>query len=267
MLGPSIENLKSQAEPVARLAGRQDDIWSDPKQVDALLAQLGAGNVEVTLLDRTGQLIASSPVTGVLHASDLAQDLDVAAVLGGERSSQVLVTSATSASHVRIVTPVLSADERLLGVLLVSHEVATAQDVLGQTIRLLALAVAVLLIAAVGAGTWLALRLNRSLQQATAALHDVATGQRLEALPDQRIREIDDLYQAVNGLVERLRSLETARRRLLANLVHELGRPWARCTRPSMRCARGPTKTLRCAVSCWPAWMPRSTAWCRCSRT
>ena len=37
--------------------------------------------------------------------------------------------------------------------------------------------------------------------------------------------EIDALYRAVNTLVERLHTLEDARRRLLANLVHELGRP------------------------------------------
>ena len=53
----------------------------------------------------------------------------------------------------------------------------------------------------------------------------MATGVQQATLPDQNIREIDDLYQAVNGLVERLRTLEAARRRLLANLVHELGRP------------------------------------------
>ena len=47
----------------------------------------------------------------------------------------------------------------------------------------------------------------------------------LETLPEQGAEELRLLLRAFNTLTERLRSMESARRHLLANLVHELGRP------------------------------------------
>ena len=225
VLTPSVASIKAQAELIARLAGSQDEIWAEPARARALLRELGSSTLAVTLLDETGQLLASSPVTGTAGEASLVRGAEVSAVLRGEQSIQVVMTAAEHAQTVRIVAPILDPQRQLLGVLLVSHEVAIAQDVIGQVILLLGIAVAVLVTTSVGIGLWLSLRLNDSLRRATAALHEVATGQPKTTLPDQGIREIDDLYQAVNGLVERLRTLEAARQRLLANLVHELGRP------------------------------------------
>ena len=225
VLTPSVESIKAQAELIARLAGRQGDIWADPAQAQALLRDLNDSTLSVTLLDKVGQLVASAPLTGTAGDGSLGQGAAVSAILSGEQSMQVVVTAAERSQVVRIVTPILDPQRQLLGVLLVSHEVAVAADVIGQVLLLLGAAVAVLLTTSVGIGLWLSLRLNDSLRRATVALHDVATGQAQASLPDQGIREIDDLYQAVNGLVERLRTLEAARQRLLANLVHELGRP------------------------------------------
>jgi two-component system sensor histidine kinase BaeS len=225
VLTPSVESIKAQAELIARLAGRQGDIWSDPAQAQALLRDLRNDTLTLTLLDDAGQLLATAPLTNTVGGASLARVAEVSAVLRGEDAVQVVVTTAERAQTVRIVTPIRDPQRQLLGVLLVSHEVAVAEDVIGQVILLLGAAVFVLLATSVGIGLWLSLRLNDSLRRATAALHDVATGQPQVTLPDQGIREIDDLYQAVNGLVERLRTLEAARQRLLANLVHELGRP------------------------------------------
>jgi signal transduction histidine kinase len=53
----------------------------------------------------------------------------------------------------------------------------------------------------------------------------LAYGESHEELNEQGPEEIRGLMRAVNILVGRLHSLELARRQLLANLVHELGRP------------------------------------------
>ncbi|MCB0075210.1 MAG: ATP-binding protein, partial [Caldilineaceae bacterium] len=71
----------------------------------------------------------------------------------------------------------------------------------------------------------LALRLNRAITRVTGALQDIAVGAPPPTLPETDVAEIDTLYRAVNTLVARLTALEDARRRMLANLVHELGRP------------------------------------------
>ena len=56
-------------------------------------------------------------------------------------------------------------------------------------------------------------------------MYDLAQGKTSEPLSVQGPQEIRELAAAVNYLVDRLRNLESARRQLLANLVHELGRP------------------------------------------
>jgi signal transduction histidine kinase len=54
---------------------------------------------------------------------------------------------------------------------------------------------------------------------------DIATGVDIAPVPEEGPREIRQLSAAVNNLSERLRNLEDTRRRSLANIVHELGRP------------------------------------------
>ena len=160
VLAPSVESLKTQAELLARLAGRQTDIWSDPLAAQALLQELKGDTLAITLLDSAGQLVATAPLTGTLDTSGLAQGAEVNAVLAGEQAAQVVVTNARQSQFVRIVAPILGADRQLLGVLLVSHEVATAQSVIVQVMLLLGTAVIVLLLASVGIGITLSLRLN-----------------------------------------------------------------------------------------------------------
>jgi signal transduction histidine kinase len=59
----------------------------------------------------------------------------------------------------------------------------------------------------------------------TRAINDLAYGNRQAQVAERGPEEIQLLAQAFNFLTERLNSLEKARRQLLANLVHELGRP------------------------------------------
>jgi signal transduction histidine kinase len=74
-------------------------------------------------------------------------------------------------------------------------------------------------------GSLLGLNIGRPIRRVTNAIYGLAQGEREETLPEEGPDEIRDLSRAVNHLVERLESLESARRHLLANLVHELGRP------------------------------------------
>ena len=73
VLTPNVESLKAQAELLARLAGRQDDIWSDPVAAQALLQELKATRWSITLLDSAGQLVATAPLSGTIGQSILGQ--------------------------------------------------------------------------------------------------------------------------------------------------------------------------------------------------
>jgi two-component system sensor histidine kinase BaeS len=63
------------------------------------------------------------------------------------------------------------------------------------------------------------------LQNVTQAIYGLAHSGKSDPLAEQGPAELRDLTRSVNVLVARLSSLEMARRQLLANLVHELGRP------------------------------------------
>jgi signal transduction histidine kinase len=59
----------------------------------------------------------------------------------------------------------------------------------------------------------------------TQAARQLASGEQLTPLTERGPKEIQNLLHSMNVLVQRLLSLEQARRQLLSNLVHELGRP------------------------------------------
>jgi len=74
-------------------------------------------------------------------------------------------------------------------------------------------------------GWSLALNLSRPIRQVTQAINDLAHGNRQAVVEERGPEEIQLLARSFNSLNERLSSLEKARKQLLANLVHELGRP------------------------------------------
>ncbi len=65
------------------------------------------------------------------------------------------------------------------------------------------------------------------MQGVTRAVEQVADGQTPALTPESTPREFRGVLQAVQALSDRLKSSEETRKRLLANLVHELGRPLA----------------------------------------
>lgn len=74
-------------------------------------------------------------------------------------------------------------------------------------------------------GAYLAGRTARPITEATTAVTEIAQHERVEPIPEKGAREIRSLAHSVNQLSAELQHLEETRRHLLANLVHELGRP------------------------------------------
>jgi signal transduction histidine kinase len=81
------------------------------------------------------------------------------------------------------------------------------------------------IVAGCAVGLVLALKLEQPISRVTDAVVSIAAGERIEPVPEEGPLEIRRLAGAVNSLAERLRALREARRWMLANIVHELGRP------------------------------------------
>jgi signal transduction histidine kinase len=145
--------------------------------------------------------------------------------MAGETSVRTAYSQRMHQEIVDVMAPVLDQEGRVGGVVRLSYRLTSVYDqFLRQRLLIGGILIAGLLLGT-AAGWVLALNLERPLRDVTRTVHQLASGERLVPLPERGPQEIQELLRSVNILVERLQSLEQARRQLLSNLVHELGRP------------------------------------------
>jgi signal transduction histidine kinase len=220
------DELVRQAAFMANTAQTRPVIWTDPAEAQRFISGYSLDpHAGITLIDSCGNVVASSQAEGIGQAD---QQIDVSALqdaLAGVQQVQVSYVQGIRARVVQVLVPVVDSDRQVVGVVRVAQQLS---DVHQQVLRLRYLIAGVLggeLVLSVALGLTLALRLGRSLEQVTGAIYGVASGREWETLPEKGPEEIRLLLRAFNTLTDRLRLLEDARRHLLANLVHELGRP------------------------------------------
>ena len=219
--------LTGEATLVATLASDNPQVWNDPAQAQPFLDHLSPSlAASAMLVDAGGRLMASTDPT---DAGRLGQTVDeipsIAPVLAGEVQVNTAYSWQAQTNVVDVLVPVWGPDHKVIGVVRLAHRLANVYERF-LTLRYLVTGVlAVGLLLGTGVAWSLALNLGRVLQQITQAVHQLASGQRLGPLPEQGPAEVRLLLHAVNTLVERLQTLEEARRRLLANLAHELASP------------------------------------------
>jgi signal transduction histidine kinase len=126
---------------------------------------------------------------------------------------------------IQVMAPVKDLRGQVTGVLWMTYYAASMNELFGQ-LRSLSIAIVIIsLVLGTALGSVLAVNISKPVGQVTQAIQGLARGERSEQLAVQGPEEVRDLVRSVNYLVERLQSLEQSRRQLLANLVHELGRP------------------------------------------
>ncbi len=218
--------LAGDASLVAELARDQPNLWDNPIQAQPFVTRVGQNlRARVMLLDPSGHLLASTDPADAERVGQSLEHPGLANALTGKIS---LYTEYSQRQHVEIVdvwTPVVGPDQQIIGVIRLSHRLPSVYE---QFLRLRYLITGVLalgLLLGTAVGWVLALNLARPLKQATQAIYLLTSGQQLTLLPEEGPEETRLLLGAFNTLVERLRTLEETRSQLLANLVHELGRP------------------------------------------
>lgn len=215
-------DLNQQAILVADAASAQSGIWVDRNSAQTFLSRISPRlGARVMLLDSGGRVLVSSDpqdegmVGKIIYngqyrtLEELQQGADRVSVEAGE-----------------VIVPAVRADGLLLGFVRMDNPLSALYERSMQLRQITLWVVAIGLILGVTLGWLLSRDLTRQLQTATQAVTNLATGQSLDLLDDRnKPQEISQLYRAFNLLVSRLRNLEENRKRLLANLVHEIGRP------------------------------------------
>ena len=215
-----------QAALVAEITAGQPEVWVDPAQAQALVDRVAPRlTARLMLLDRRGRLLASSNPADKASVGQRMDVPDLLQALGGNITVRTAYGQESQAEAADVLVPLVGPDGQVVGLVRVLYQ---QSGVFQQFQRVRWLVIGVLAVGlAVGAivGWLLAVNLSRPLRRVTGAVYRLASGERLEPLEEEGPMETRLLARAVNSLVDHLRSLEEGRRHLLANLVHELGRP------------------------------------------
>jgi signal transduction histidine kinase len=221
LLLPNIySNLAKEAELMAQLTRNQPIFWQDRQAAELLVEGVTPYlNGKISLVTWNGRLLATSDVTEDLDVNRLIELPDLNNVHQGQ------VVQLQNGPLAEAITPVYDLRGRPLGVIRMTTRVVTVSDTIYQLRYLLGYILLFGVLAGIGLGSYLAFGINRSIQRVTRSIQALAHGDWQAHVDEQGPEELRMLAGEVNTLVDRLHSLEKARRQLLANLVHELGRP------------------------------------------
>ena len=226
LLARNTAQLLGNASLVVDLASHRPQVWQDSAVAQQFSDEIGQHlDSRLMLLDNRGRLLASSDLQ---DAGRIGQDLGLPAVataLQGKPSTQTLHSNSLDAEVADVLMPAVASDGSLLGIVRLTHRLVNVyQDFL----RLRGVVAGILAIGLL-LGIVLALVLARSLIRPVdtlmAKLQTMAASKELAPVPMSGVQEMRPLVETFNTLVERLDEQELQRRSLLANLVHELGRP------------------------------------------
>ena len=214
------KNLAADAALMAEITRNQPIFWQDRQAAHALVNGVTpylSGRVSLITLD--GNLLASSDQTTGTSGN---QVVELPNLIGMEQGETIQLQSGTLAE---VFTPVFDLQGQPIGIIRMTTRVVTVSDEIYQLRYLLGTILLFGVLAGVGLGSYLAFGINRPIQQVTELIQALAQGDWQAHVEEQGPDEIRRLAATMNGLVDQLNSLEQARRQLLANLVHELGRP------------------------------------------
>lgn len=218
MLLPMIySDLAKDATLMAEITRNQPAFWQNSAAAQALVDGVSpylSGRVSFVTLD--GQMLASSDSTDSAQLIDLP---DLTGVAQGE------VIQLQRGALAEVFTPVLDLSGKPIGIIRMTTRVVTVSDEVYQLRYLLGSVLLFGVLAGVGLGSYFAFSINRPIQRVTRSIQSLANGDWQAHVEEQGPDEMRALAETVNTLVDRLNSLEKSRRQLLANLVHELGRP------------------------------------------
>lgn len=220
------ENLMGDARLLAEITGAEFELWGDPVLFEQLISRVRLDpSIQVMFLDSHGWILYSSDSSTDLRGLTIRSSGLDAALGGSEMALTNYSILQTSNVLIDVFEPVSDTSGAVVGIVRLTYRLASLYELFAELRGQVAVILILGLLLSMAIGTWLAISISRPVQQVTGAIYGIATGKRRERLEEIGPDELRSQARAVNFLVDQLRSLEQSRRQLLANLVHELGRP------------------------------------------
>lgn len=226
LLPAFLRAYSGNAALVAEITQDQKRIWVDPIYAQTILARVSPRlPARVMFIAADGRLMASSDPNDLENLTRVIVDSALKDAQEGNVVQRVFYNRTLQGEALDIWEPVIDAQYGVIGIVRITYSFASIS---GEFVQMRTVIAGVLLLGlAVGGGLGLilAMSINRPLARVTEAVNSLAEGQRTAAVEEKGPSELRLLAKAVNKLVGQLRSVEESRRYLLANVVHELGRP------------------------------------------
>ena len=227
VLLPSLSRaLMTNAVLMANVAGDEPELWSNRSYAEYYLTHLRHDiSARVQFITPNGLLFASSDPAdeGLLGINlDIA---GVAAARAGQAADYIYYSFSAPSEVIDVFVPVINPSQQLIGILRMSYTSNTIYTEFTNSRYVIIAILAGGLVVGIILGLSLALNISKPVREVTRAINDLAHGNQQMRVTERGPEEIQLLAQSFNLLNDRLSSLEKARKQLLANLVHELGRP------------------------------------------
>jgi signal transduction histidine kinase len=225
VLSSLADELAREAATLAQVAEQQQTVFLNQQQGETFVREASDEfEHHVALFSADGEEWAVIVEQNV-PANQPPTEIELDSLEAGTLQEREVFHLDPAQARAEALAPVFDAQKQLLGIVRVTEHIDRIYNRLTQ-MRLLILGAtlgAVLL--AAGIGVFLADRTAKRLELITGAIRQVAQGQAPVVAETAMPTEFGAAFDAVSDLQARLHESETTRKRMLANLVHELGRP------------------------------------------
>ncbi len=219
-------DLGGDARLLAEMIRYQPELFQNPQIARTILQSYQINSdAQLAFLSSSGIPLPANDGSDSASITQILAPRDIQKIQSGQTITRINSTARTPVNKIEVLAPVMGPDQRMLGIVSLTY---SFDSVVNRLARLRGWIIGIVmlgLIFGVVLGWVLAVTISRPIQQTTETVKRVAQGDFNERLPVKEPQEIRELALAVNYLIDRLQNLERARQKLLANLVHELGRP------------------------------------------
>ena len=222
---PSLaSDLIDQGTLVEQLLKSRPEIWSLPASAQAMVASLGSDRSStIELLNPAHRVLAASQNGGADSPGSLVQNLPANSALQNSWWSTGL--DSQGGQILEALVPVRSNEGQITGLIWIRRSLTHIEAGFTSSKWLVLIA---LLVGALLAGLLAFLFANsvsRQLNKLTTSIANAPLEGPYQNLSETGDRELVELSKAYNRLQEHRRDLEETRQQMLANVIHEIGRP------------------------------------------
>lgn len=220
-------NLIGDARLLSEISTAEYELWGNPYLFEHMISRVQLDpSIKVMFLDHAGRPLFSSDPADYTSNSVLVSPTGVQSAQNGK---EIALTTYSilrvKETLIDVYEPVLDSSDSVIGIVRLTYQVESLYIILNELRWQIFLIILLGLVTSIVISTILAFGISRPVTKVTKAIYNLAVGHTHDALEVKGPEELRSQAQAVNFLVAELDSHEKSRRQLLANLVHELGRP------------------------------------------